>query len=312
VDASGEPLTLDESWAEEPVYDEDWAETPPRNWGDFVAPAAALTAVGGWTAFFAWAHLADLRAGVTPQDGVRLLVDWSIPTLLVLAVWLLAMRTSRREARRFGDAALALRTESTALESRLSTINRELSLAREFLAAQARELDSLGRVATQRLSEHADRLQGLVHDNGAQVEAIAGVSRTALDNMDKLRSDLPVIANAARDVSNQIGNAGNTAHSQLAEMIAGFNRLNEFGQACERQVGALRAKVDATIAGFEAQAAQLDEIAGARFTALREKSDEFRAELDGREVDALSAMRHRADRLREEIASAAESLEAQD
>jgi hypothetical protein len=308
----GEPLTLDESWAEEAAYDGDWEQAPSRNWSALLPPAAAIIAIAGWTAFFGWIHLADVRAGATPQAAAQLLIDWSIPALLVIAVWLLAMRTSRKEARRFGDAASSLRIESAALEGRLSTINRELSLAREFLAAQTRELDSLGRVATQRLSEHADRLQALVHDNGAQVEAIAGVSRTALDNMDKLRNDLPVIANAARDVSNQIGNAGNTAHSQLAEMIAGFNRLNEFGQACERQVGALRARVDAAIAGFEAQAVQLDEIAGARFTALRDKSDEFRAELDGREVDALAAMRHRADRLREEIASAAETLEAQE
>ena len=56
-------------------------------------------------------------------------------------------------------------------------VNRELSLAREFLAAQTRDLESLGRVATQRLSENADRLQDLVRDNGSQVEAIAGVSR---------------------------------------------------------------------------------------------------------------------------------------
>jgi hypothetical protein len=311
-DVGDEPLTLDESWAEEPVDDGHWEQAPSRKWVAFVAPAAAIIAIAGWTVFFGWVHWADLLAGLAPQAGAQLLIDWSIPTLLVLAVWLLAMRTSRREARRFGDAAVSLRTESAALEGRLSTVNRELSLAREFLAAQTRELDSLGRIATQRLSEHADRLQGLVHDNGAQVEAIAGVSRTALDNMDKLRSDLPVIANAARDVSNQIGNAGNTAHSQLAEMIAGFNRLNEFGQACERQIGVLRSKVDAAIAGFEAQAVQLDEIAGTRFTALREKSEEFRAELDGREVDALAAMRHRADRLREEIASAAETLEAQE
>jgi hypothetical protein len=312
VEVSGEPLTLDESWAEEPHYEGEWEHVPPRYWSAFFAPAIAVVAIAGWTVFFGWAHAGELRQGLAPVDGAQLLTDWSVPTLLVLAVWLLAMRTSRREARRFGDAASSLRTESTALELRLSTVNRELSLAREFLAAQNRELDSLGRVATQRLSEHADRLQELVQDNGAQVEAIAGVSRTALENMDKLRSDLPVIANTARDVSNQIGNAGNTAHSQLAEMIAGFNRLNEFGQACERQVGALRAKVDAAIAGFEAQAVQLDEIAGARFTALREKSEEFRADLDGREVDALTAMRHRADRLREEVASTAQTLEAQE
>ena len=305
-----EPLTLDESWAEEPVYEEAWEEPAPRRWGALMAPVVAMLAVAGWTAFFAWAHVAELRGGISPQAGSQMLIDWSVPTLLVIGIWLLVMRTSRREASRFSDAASSLRDESAALETRLSVVNRELSLAREFLASQTRELETLGRVATQRLSEHADRLQDLVQNNGAEVEAIAGVSRIAMENMDRLRDDLPVIANAARDVSNQIGGAGNTAHSHLSELIAGFNRLNEFGQASERQVGALRAKVDAAIAGFEAQAAQLDEITGTRFTALREKSDAFRAELDGREVDALAAMRHRADRLREEITSAAATLEA--
>jgi hypothetical protein len=107
--------------------------------------------------------------------------------LLVIGIWLLVMRTSRREANRFSDAASSLRGESAALEARLSVVNRELSLAREFLAAQTRELESLGRVATQRLSEHADRLQALVQNNGAEVEAIAGVSRIAMENMDRLR-----------------------------------------------------------------------------------------------------------------------------
>jgi hypothetical protein len=307
-----DPLTLEESWAEQRAFDEAWDEPLPRPARGLLAPSLASLAVVAWSAFFAWAHLSQMRGGITPAAGAQLLIDWSIPTLLVIGVWLLAMRTSRREAHRFADSAAALRGESVALETRLSVVNRELSLSREFLAAQTRELDSLGRTATQRLSEHADRLQGLVRDNGAQVDAIANVSRTALDNMDKLRDDLPVIANAARDVSNQIGNAGNTAHSHLAELIAGFSRLNEFGQASERQVGALRAKVDGAIAGFEAQAAQLDEIAGNRFAALREKSDVFRAELDGREIDALAAMRHRADRLREEVVSAALTLEAQE
>ena len=167
-------------------------------------------------------------------------------------------------------------------------------------------------MATQRLSESAERLQDLVRDNGDQVEAIAGVSRTAMDNMDKLRGDLPVIANAARDMSNQIGAAGTTAHDQLDELVGGFNRLNEFGQASERQVASLRAKVDAALAAFEAQAAQLDEIAGTRFTALRERSELFRTELDGREVEALAAMRHRAERLRAEIGTSADELEAQE
>ena len=307
-----EPLTLDASWAEEDSYQEAWDEPAPQRQRGWLVPSLALATIAGWTGFFGWAHRTELLQGVTPQAGSQLVAAWTIPVLLVTVLCLLALRTSTREAGRFADAAAALRGESAALEARLSVVNRELSLAREFLSAQSRELDSLGRVATQRISEHADRLQSLVRDNGTQVDAIAGVSRAALDNMDKLRDDLPVIANAARDVSNQIGAAGNTAHSHLDELVAGFNRLNEFGLASERQVAALRAKVDAAIAGFEAQAAQLDEIAGARFAALREKSDTFRTELDGREVDALAAMRHRADRLREEIAASGQVLETQE
>lgn len=304
-----EPLTLEESWAEDAPAEDYWEEPSPRQFTGWAVPALATLAIAGWTAFFGWANRAVFTTGVTPQAGVQMAVDWAVPVLLVIALVMLALRLSTREAGRFTDAAVALRGESAALESRLGILNRELSLAREFLAAQSRELDSLGRVATQRISEHAGRLQELVQGNGAQVDAIAGVSRTALENMEKLRDDLPVVANAARDVSNQIGAAGNTAHGQLDGLVAGFTRLNEFGQASERQVASLRAKVDAAIAGFEAQAVQLDEIAGARFAALREKSDAFRTDLDGREVEALAAMRHRADRLREEVAAASDALE---
>lgn len=309
----GEPLTLEENWVEsehlEGPVEEAWEDTPSPQSSGRLVPLMAIAAVAGWTGFFAWTHSSVLGPGISPQAGTQMVVQWAVPVLLVIALVLLALRLSTREAGRFSDAAIVLRNESAALESRLSVVNRELSLAREFLAAQSRELETLGRVATQRISEHADRLQALVQTNGAQVDAIAGVSRTALDNMEKLRDDLPVIANAARDVSNQIGAAGNTAHGQLDGLVLGFTRLNEFGQASERQVASLRARVDAAIAGFEAQAVQLDEIAVTRFAALRDKSEAFRAELDGREVEALAAMRHRADRLRDEIAAAADALE---
>src|SRR5690606_22820663 len=160
-----------------------------------------------------------------PAEWSALIVDWSVPVLLIVALWLLAMRNSRREAARFTDAAHALSRESALLERRLATVNRELSLARDFIAAQSRDLESLGRVASEGLSAQADRLQSLVRANGAQVEASGRVSTTALENMDRLRDDLPVISNSARDVASQIGHAGGIAKGQLEELIAGFNRL---------------------------------------------------------------------------------------
>lgn len=279
-----------------------------RQW---VAPTIALTVIAAWTGFFVWANRSEMLAGGTPQQWTGWITSWAIPVLLVVSLWMLAVRNSRREARRFGEVARSLSEESARLEAKLAVVNRELSLAREFLGSQTRDLEYLGRSASERISEHADRLQGLIHDNGEQVDAIARVSGTALENMDKLRDNLPVIANSAKDVSNQIGSAGRTAKSQLDELVAGFRRLNEFGTASERQVASLRERVDEALVAFEAQTEQLGTIAEQRFATLREESEAFRGELDGREVDALAAMRDRAETLRAELAETGQQTSAE-
>lgn len=310
-EAVAEASPLAESQLEAPA-ESDWAEEEPdrrRVSLGWIVPAVAFLAVVGWTAFFGWVHRQTMMAGATPAQWAEWIVDWSVPVLLVVALWLLAMRNSRREAARFGEVARILAEESTLLERRLTTVNRELSLARDFIAAQSRDLESLGRVASERLSQHADRLQGLIHDNGAQVEAIGRVSATALENMDRLRDDLPVISNSARDVASQIGHAGGVAKEQLDELVAGFNRLNQFGEASGRQVADLRARVDEAISAFEAQAAQLDHIATNRFAMLAERSAAFRAELDGREVESFAAIRRRADALAQELDNRRQELE---
>ncbi|MCB2080203.1 MAG: ATPase [Novosphingobium sp.] len=285
------------------------SETPG---GVHVPAILAVSAGVVWTAFFLWANSGSWPSGQDLSGWTGLAADWAVPVLLIAVVWLLAMRNSRREAARFAGAARMLSTESAALEARLSTVNSELSLAREFIAAQSRDLDSLGRQATERLSEHAERLQALVQENGSRIESLGTVSETALGNMEKLRGQLPVIASSAKDVTNNIGNAGRTAHSQLSELINGFKRLNEFGQASERQVMTLRSAVDEAIGEFERQARQLDHIADNRFAALAERGAEFRTQLETHEVDALAAIRNRAGALAEELTQTREALDSQE
>jgi chromosome segregation ATPase len=305
-------IRADTPEAGQEVYDEWESEedesSPSVSRFSWIAPALAVAAVLGWTAFFGWVHQEAIAGGASPAQWAQWVVDWAVPVLLVVALWLLAMRNSRREATRFAVAAQALSRESSLLERRLTTVNRELSLARDFIAAQSRDLESLGRIASERISEHAGRLQELIRDNGAEVEAIGRVSTTALENMDRLRDGLPVISNSARDVASQIGHAGGVARDQLQELVSGFNRLNEFGQASERQVNVLRGKVDEALAAFAAQAAKLDEIANERFAALTERSTAFRTELDGREVEAFAAIRRRADALAQELDSRREQI----
>ncbi len=293
------------------MLDDPYAQVdePPRRAQGWIVPALATLAVLGWTGFFTWANQATILASPSPAQWTSLVAGWVGPVLLIAVAWLLAMRNSRSEALRFGDAAKLLRDESLALESRMITVNQELSLAREFIAAQSRDLESLGRIAAERLSQHADRLQGLVRDNGAQVEAIASVSSSALDNMDRLRGQLPVIASSAKDVTNNIANAGRVAHAHLEDMVSGFRRLNEFGQASERQVISLRGQVSTALEEFGHQAEQLEHIAGARFAALAEQGAQFRTQLDSHEVEALASIQTRARTLAEELEANRQQLD---
>ncbi len=270
-------------------------------WGAILAAISALATMAAWTGYFVWSNWSAIVSGASQQQWIAWVSIWATPIVLILLVWQAIVRSSGREAARFGNIAHNLAAESSALEERLIIVNRELSLAREFLAAQTRELDSLGRSAGDRLSEHADRLVTLIRDNGEQVNAIGDVSDHAVKNMSKLRDDLPVIANSSRDVSNQIGNAGLTAKAQIEELIAGFDRLNQFAQASDRQVDGVSERVGGMLADFERQAEATDGLIRTRFETLSGQCDEFRADMDGREIDALAAMRARVDTMTGEI-----------
>ena len=302
-----QPRQAQEHWDEAWVGDHEEPEEAASN--AWIAPLLAGLATAGWTALFLFARLPQFQPGVTLEAIPTLVSEWAVPVLLIGLCWLLALRHSAREGKRFGEIAQSLSRESARLEERLTTVNRELSLAREFLASQSRDLESLGRIAAERISENAGRLEELIRDNGTRVDSISSVSHAALENMEKLRSQLPVIASSAKDVTNNIGNAGRAAHVQLEDMITGFNRLNEFGTASERQVEALRSAVEATLGEFAAQSEKLEDLTEKRFAALTEKSEEFRTELDKHEIEALAAVRTRAAALSEEIANTRSQLD---
>ncbi|MFV0645095.1 MAG: ATPase [Sphingomonadaceae bacterium] len=291
------------------LEDDEPHHSPLRGW---IAPALALIAIAGWSMFFIYARSSAMAEGASPDIWVTWVVQWSIPVILIVSLWLLAMRTSQREAHRFAMIGQSLRAEADMLEARLATVNRDLSTARDFLGAQSRELESLGRIASERISNHADRLQDMVSTNSSQLETIERVSGVALSNMNRLKDDLPVIGNSARDVSNQIGNAGCTARDNLHELASSFEELNRAGETSQHRVASIRAQVAETLAGFEAQTTQMENLARTRFAAMTEQSDAFRTEMDQREIEALAAMRHRADRLDEELRAARDLLESEE
>jgi len=223
---------------------------------------AALALGVAWTAAFVWASLPMWLAMMTPELAMQAIAQWAMPVALIAALYLVMQRNSHSEARRFAQLAGSLRAESSLLETRLAHVNAELSLAREFLANQSLELESLGRVSSDRLRSFAEELRATIQASDTGMRAIGEVSAAAQGNMEKLRNHLPVIANSAKDVTNQIGNAGRTAQGQVESMIAAFQKLNEFGQAASAQIGTLVQETDAATARL----AQSVETSGAALT----------------------------------------------
>ncbi|MEM7690420.1 MAG: ATPase [Pseudomonadota bacterium] len=294
-------------------YDEVAAEEAPT--GDRVRTIATVLAVVvglGWTGFYAWANRGALAqaGGAAPSEWARWIIDWSVPLVLICVAWILAMRNSTREANRFASSAALLSRESAELENRLSVVNRELSLAREFLASQSRDLETLGRIAAERLSTNAAELQDLIVNNGKQVENIGTASDTALANMTRLRDDLPVIANSARDVNNQVGSTGRTAREQLDKLVEGFERLNTFGTASENQVTALTSRIGKTIQDFEGNLTRVEETLEARFAGIQTQAEEYRGAITDTETQALNAMTERVSLLQTETNAISEKMRA--
>lgn len=207
-----------------------WDEEPSTDRGIWpVVAAATLTvlAITGWLGFFIWANFAELQSRPSPARVSELIAYAAMPLLLVATIWLLAMRSSKREAARFGDVARLLRSESEALEERMQRVNGEIALARSFLAENAREIDSIGRVSAQRLSEAAQTLVQSLGDADEKAKILELASNAAVSNLEQLRNHLPVVSSAAKDATNQIGIAGNSAHGQIQAILETLGQVKE-------------------------------------------------------------------------------------
>ncbi len=228
---------------EEPVfYDDEGTQT--SRWTAFIAPVVLSIAALAWTGFFGWIYFPETQAGLNGERVVALVGMWAVPALLLAVMWLLAMRSSRAEADRFGDAARLLRVESEALQRRMRTVNEEISLARAFLAENARELESVGRQSARKLTEAAEQLGTALADSDQKAKTLELVSNAAASNLEQLRKHLPVVTSAAKDITNQIGSAGNSAQLQVKSLIAALQRVGEAGKSTREYIDDMETRAE--------------------------------------------------------------------
>ncbi len=248
-DISSEPteFTSENDYSEYAEADDasEYTSTGAKSWKSYIIPVLIVALAAGWTGYFVWTNMPLLKAGVTGTSLINLISVWATPAMFLAVLWLIAMRSSRAEAFRFRDVALSLRTESEALEARMRTVNEEISLARSFLAENARELETIGKQSSQNLMEAAQVLTSALSDSDAKAKTLEAVSGAATSNLEQLRKHLPVVTSAAKDVTNQIGSAGNNAQLQIKSLIAGLARVGEVGTSTRAYIDEVGVRADA-------------------------------------------------------------------
>ncbi|MEP2989105.1 MAG: hypothetical protein ABJN65_15435 [Parasphingorhabdus sp.] len=227
-------------------------ESAEDDWGDYYETETPNVAIGtkveialvsilaaGWTGFFLWVNRDIFTTLVPAETAIALVSQWSMPIILIGVFHLLFMRNSIKETSRFADAASSLRSESEQLEARLKTVNNELTIAREFLAHETRELEFLGDQSSQKLTTAADRIKSSLEDGLSNMRKLDEVGESAFNNLDQLREHLPVVINTAKDVTNQIGNTGRASQTEMAAMVATLKRVGEVGTSAKQSIDAL-------------------------------------------------------------------------
>ena len=243
---------------------DDWVDdiAPPSRWrtiGPVVLALLSLVWIGAFVAL-AWSELARMSPVGIAQFVAALLV---VP-LLAGVVWLVSLRSSAAEARRFGATARAMRAEAAALEQTVATLSAAIEANRVQLSEQAQALSALGDTATARLAAIGSGLSGEVAQANGHARALADTAQAAQDNLNVLMAGLPRAQEEIASLVIDMDRAGLAASEHAAALDVQVSALADRGREAETVAGGAAQKLAAHIARMEATS----ENAGARLEAV--------------------------------------------
>ncbi|WP_082596413.1 hypothetical protein [Sphingomonas sp. Root241] len=230
-------------------FDED--EAPRRNTA-WLLPALAWLAAAAWFVGMGWLALPAFQQGMEPVALIQLIAALCVPPALIGILYMLAMRTSRAEARRFDATARAMRTEAAALDRAMATISARIAENRAALAEHTTALASLGERAAERVEGAADMV-------GHQAQLMDGSIRTFGDAMDQaekrfeiILTTLPKAHEEMHGLASRIDDAGLLASQRAASLDTQLTALAERGREADQIAGGAAERLAAHISRMEA------------------------------------------------------------
>jgi hypothetical protein len=234
-----------------PAEPEDAAEEPlamPSARREMVGATLLCIAAVLWIAAMLTSFEADGGALV---DIVNRLSAASGPLALLGIGYLLLQRTSRREARRFGQTAAAMRAEAGALEATIARLAARLDDNNKALAEQSDRLLRIGEDSALRLVELAADMRGGSETLTRQADRLEQAAATARTDIRTLVDDLPVAETRIEAISARINAVGTDTHQQAATLDAALAALAAQAHAAAGQADEAAQRLAQRIAEIE-------------------------------------------------------------
>jgi len=287
-DAGAEPsATTPAEYEALHAFDADAADLQSP-WRDRIVAGAILVLAIGWSGMMAWHGWTSFGGRAATFSEIAGFVGaLSAPLALLGIVYILLMRSSDREARRFTRTSAAIRTETQWLEAVIETMATRLEENRAMLSEQSGSFMHIGEDAAARLKVVTDAMRGEVDTIGRQANALKVAAAAARSDMTVLLADLPKAQLHAQRMTEDLKEAGLTAHgnagaleAQLSSLAARGREADEIAGGAAQRLAAHLARMESTSetagARLEAAAGQMTEAVDAALNRAAEAVDEAR------------------------------------
>lgn len=255
----------------------------PRAWLPIGVVLAGVAIWIGAALWFALPTLGALRA----HEIVQFVAALAVPPALAGIVWLLAMRNSRTEARRFGVTAAAMRAEAARLERTIAALGRAIDTNRHKLGEQVAFFHDLGDSATQHLGTIGRVLASEIDEADGHARHLAEVAASAQTSLDVLLASLPRARGEVAAATQLLDRTGLTASEHAAALDAQLVALADRGREADVVAGGAAQKLAAHIARMEATS----ETAGTRLEGVTASMSDAVDALLGRTAEAVDEAR---------------------
>jgi hypothetical protein len=261
--------------ATEPVevveFEDEEEQVPTRRFG-WLAPALALLVSAAWLGVMVWLALPTIRAGLQPVALIELIAALCIPPALIGILYLLSLRTSAAEARRFGATARAMRAEAVSLERAVAMLARKIEENRVALAEQTTVMIAMGDRAAERIGRVAQDVGEQSHALDASTRALNDATSEAERRVSIVLSSLPKAHDEMRGMAERVDAAGLLASQRAASLDTQLTALSERGREADQIASGAAERLAAHISRMEATSetasSRLEQVTGEMSTAV--------------------------------------------